>query len=124
MNFAKWAKDLSPLLAGVLVAGSVAASLSGYEPTVYPVTVPEVEAATLAPEKEEKPSRAVRTTSPEAAAAQEELPTEIGNGSFDVPDGSYEGSGTGCGAVCSWYFSWHLPVPLLPPSPGPNIFLR
>ena len=95
----KWKKltAFAPALAAVIVAACAGISLNGYTAPVYAVEQPE---ALVTPEPEqdtdaaEKKDDTKKTTDTEA-----ELVAAVGSGSFELADGTYEGSGTGFGGT-------------------------
>lgn len=74
-------KPFTPVLAAGLVAGCVGISLSGYQSPVYATGTEDTE-------KEE-----------ETEETQVEAETQAAQGSFDLEDGVYQGSGTGYGGT-------------------------
>ncbi len=101
----KWKKltAFAPALAAVIVAACAGISLNGYTAPVYAVEQPE---ALVTPESEQdtdtaekkddtkKKEDTKKTTDTEA-----ELVAAVGSGSFELADGTYEGSGTGFGGT-------------------------
>lgn len=101
----KWKKltAFAPALAAVIVAACAGISLNGYTAPVYAVeqpealVTPEPEQDTDAAEKKDdtkKKDDTQKTTDTEA-----ELVAAVGSGSFELADGTYEGSGTGFGGT-------------------------
>ena len=101
----KWKKltAFAPALAAVIVAACAGISLNGYTAPVYAVeqpealVTPEPEQDTDAAEKKDdtkKKDDIKKTTDTEA-----ELVAAVGSGSFELADGTYEGSGTGFGGT-------------------------
>lgn len=101
----KWKKltAFAPALAAVIVAACAGISLNGYTAPVYAVeqpealVTPEPEQDTDAAEKKDatkKKDNTKKTTDTEA-----ELVAAVGSGSFELADGTYEGSGTGFGGT-------------------------
>ena len=101
----KWKKltAFAPALAAVIVAACAGISLNGYTAPVYAVeqpealVTPEPEQDTDAAEKKDvtkKKDNTKKTTDTEA-----ELVVAVGSGSFELADGTYEGSGTGFGGT-------------------------
>ncbi len=101
----KWKKltAFAPALAAVIVAACAGISLNGYTAPVYAVeqpealVTPEPEQDTDAAEKKDdtKKKEDTRKTSDTEA----EMIAAVGSGSFELADGTYEGSGTGFGGT-------------------------
>lgn len=101
----KWKKltAFAPALAAVIVAACAGISLNGYTAPVYAVeqpealVTPEPEQDTDAAEKKDdtKKKEDTRKTSDTEA----EMVAAVGSGSFELADGTYEGSGTGFGGT-------------------------
>ena len=101
----KWRKltAFAPALAAVIVAACAGISLNGYTAPVYAVeqpealVTPEPEQDTDAAEKKDdtKKKEDTRKTSDTEA----EMIAAVGSGSFELADGTYEGSGTGFGGT-------------------------
>ena len=101
----KWKKltAFAPALAAVIVAACAGISLNGYTAPVYTVeqpealVTPEPEQDTDAAEKKDdtKKKEDTRKTSDTEA----EMIAAVGSGSFELADGTYEGSGTGFGGT-------------------------
>lgn len=86
---ADWKKILAtyaPLIPAVAVAAAVVIGLSGYETPTYAVSEYSVE-------------ESVKDEITEKITKKKESETKIGTGAFDVPDGTYQGSGTGYGGT-------------------------
>lgn len=100
----KWKKltTFAPALAAVIVAACAGISLNGYTAPVYAVEQPE-SLATPEPEQdtaEKKDDTKKKEDSKKKTADTEaELVAAVGSGSFELADGTYEGSGTGYGGT-------------------------
>ena len=83
-DFKRLLATYAPLVPAAAVAAAVVIGLSGYETPTYAVTEYSAEESVI----EETASKTVK---------QKEDKPAIGTGVFDVPDGTYQGSGTGFG---------------------------
>ena len=81
MNIWNHVKGYLPIISAVAVAGCVYASVKGYVPPVYEILTPET-------------VQAADETRPEFAKPEEKA-VVIGQGDFDLEDGTYEGQGVG-----------------------------
>ncbi|MEE3457334.1 MAG: FMN-binding protein [Lachnospiraceae bacterium] len=85
-DFKRLLATYAPLVPAAAVAAAVVIGLSGYETPTYAVTEYSAEESVI----EETASKTVK---------QKEDKPAIGTGAFDVPDGTYQGSGTGFGGT-------------------------
>ena len=101
----KWKKltAFAPALAAVIVAACAGISLNGYTAPVYAVEQPE---ALVTPEPEQDTDAADKTDdtkkkddTKKTTDTEAELVAAVGSGSFELADGTYEGSGTGFGGT-------------------------
>ena len=102
----KWKKltAFAPALAAVIVAACAGISLNGYTAPVYAVEQPE---ALVTPESEQDTDAAEKKddakkkedTKKKTSDTDAELIAAVGSGSFELADGTYEGSGTGFGGT-------------------------
>lgn len=102
----KWKKltAFAPALAAVIVAACAGISLNGYTAPVYAVEQPE---ALVTPESEQDTDAAEKKddtkkkedTKKKTTDTKAETVAAVGSGSFELADGTYEGSGTGFGGT-------------------------
>ena len=102
----KWKKltAFAPALAAVIVAACAGISLNGYTAPVYAVEQPE---ALVTPEPEQDTDTAEKKddtkkkedTKKKTSDTEAEMVAAVGSGSFELADGTYEGSGTGFGGT-------------------------
>ena len=101
----KWKKltAFAPALAAVIVAACAGISLNGYTAPVYAVEQPE---ALVTPEPEQdtdvvekKDNTKKKDDTKKTTDTEAELVAAVGSGSFELADGTYEGSGTGFGGT-------------------------
>lgn len=102
----KWKKltAFAPALAAVIVAACAGISLNGYTAPVYAVeqpealVTPESEQDTDAVEKKDD-TKKKEDTKKKTSDTEAETVAAVGSGSFELADGTYEGSGTGFGGT-------------------------
>ena len=102
----KWKKltAFAPALAAVIVAACAGISLNGYTAPVYAVeqpealVTPEPEQDTDAVEKKDD-TKKKEDTKKKTSDTEAEMVAAVGSGSFELADGTYEGSGTGFGGT-------------------------
>lgn len=102
----KWKKltAFAPALAAVIVVACAGISLNGYTAPVYAVeqpealVTPEPEQDTDAVEKKDD-TKKKEDTKKKTSDTEAEMVAAVGSGSFELADGTYEGSGTGFGGT-------------------------